>query len=80
MNGIGIGTGLHRHFHRHLPSCISRQHGNAIYKRAGQEPEPWLTGSLNPAENGTAEQRNSSNRRPQQDALFGVEFNFSLTL
>lgn len=29
------------------PSCISRQHGNAIYK-PGQEP--CLTGSLNPAE------------------------------
>lgn len=37
---------------RPRPSCISRQHGNAIYK-PGQEP--WLTGSLNPAESAGTE-------------------------
>jgi len=85
------------------PSCISRQHGNAIYK-PGQEP--WLTGSLNPAEStglpllllqillqlkagGEASASTASpsplpspspSAETQQDALFGVEFNFSLTL
>lgn len=89
------------------PSCISRQHGNAIYK-PGQES--WLTGSLNPAESAgplllmpvAVSWRRSigisiSNGGihsiaiaiaititisgpTRQDALFGVEFNFSLTL